>query len=141
MLCYLFALLGFRLKIVEPTWEEFYGLEEESRPFEEYFRYGEYVDDIFFTPVSKGRGQGGAAGGPASLLLGFGFGCTAFLYGSVLGKGTRAGGGGTCNRRGSVFVTWLGVWLHIFLLRETTAQPSGLWLHIFCMALCGGLSC
>jgi len=37
-----------KLKIVEPTWEEFYGLEEESRPFEEYFRYGEYVDDIFF---------------------------------------------------------------------------------------------
>jgi len=38
-----------KLGIVEPTWEEFYGLEEESRPFEEYFRYGEFVDDSIFT--------------------------------------------------------------------------------------------
>jgi hypothetical protein len=44
---------------VEPTWEEFYGLEEDSRPFEEYFRYGEYVDDIFFRNVSRAAGRRG----------------------------------------------------------------------------------
>lgn len=62
-----------KLKIVEPTWEDFYGLEEDSRPFEEYFRYGAtYGDgDVFF-----------GSNEPMPNLLTFNTGMDGYTYGA-----------------------------------------------------------
>lgn len=45
--------LCFRLRLVEPTWEEFYGKDDEPKPFDHYFNMKDEDDlEIFDNMVS-----------------------------------------------------------------------------------------